>query len=78
MWNKTYPPLHMNLPNEDIAIRFDDTDNVNAEHEDVETNTEYDPNCCVRNDSDENETERSGSDEDIWYDTDENDDDGRS
>ena len=56
----------MNLPNEDIPVKV-------AEHEDVEANTEYDPDCCVRNDSDENEIERS--DEDIWYDTQENDDD---
>ena len=56
----------MNLPNEDIPVRV-------AEHEDVEANTEYDPDCCVKNDSDENEIEHS--DEDIWYDTEENDDD---
>ena len=54
----------MNLLNEDISVRV-------VEHEDVEANTEYDPDCCVRNDSDENEIERS--DEDIWYD--DNDDD---
>ena len=40
---------------------------------DVEENTEYDPDCCVKNDSDENEIEHN--DEDIWYDTEENDDD---
>ena len=56
----------MNLPNEDISVRVD-------EHEDVEAYTKYDLDCCVRNDSDENEIERS--DEDIWYDTEENDDD---
>ena len=56
----------MNLPNEDIPIRV-------AEDEDVEANREYDPECCVRNDSDENEIELS--DENIWYDTEENDDD---
>ena len=56
----------MNLPNEDILVRV-------AEDEDVEANTKYDPDCCVRNDSDENEIECS--DKDIWYDTDENDDD---
>ena len=39
----------------------------------MEANTEYDPNCCVWNDSDENEIEHS--DEDIWHDTEENDDD---
>ena len=55
----------MNLPNEDIPIRV-------AEDEEVEANTEYDPDCCVRNDSDENEIEHS--DEDIWYDTNKNDD----
>ena len=65
----------MNVPNEDIPVRVDDTHKVNAEHEDVVANIEYDSNCCVRNDSDENKTERSDSDEDIWYDTDENDDD---
>ena len=48
MWNQTCHPQHMNLLNEDIPIRV-------AEHEDVEANTEYDPDCCVRNDSDENE-----------------------
>ena len=56
----------MNLPNEDIPVKV-------TEDEDVETNTEYDPECCVRNDSDENEIELS--DENIWYDTEENDDD---
>ena len=44
----------------------------------MEVNTDYDPNFCVRNDSDDNEIKRSGSDEDIWYNTNENDDDGRS
>ena len=39
----------------------------------MEANTEYDPNCCVMSDSDENEIEHS--DEDIWYDTEENDND---
>ena len=39
----------------------------------MEANIKYDLNCCVRNDSDKNETERS--DEDIWDDNDENDDD---
>ena len=53
------------VPNEDIPVRIDDTHNVNAEHKDVEANTGYDPNCRVRIDSDENETEPS--DEDIWY-----------
>ena len=62
-----------NLPNEDISVRVDDTHNVNVEHEDVEANTKYDSNCCVRNYSDENEIDRSN--EDIWYDTNENDDD---
>ena len=38
----------------------------------MEANIEYDPNCCVSNDSNENETKHS--DEDIWYD--ENDNDG--
>ena len=66
MWNQTCPLQHMNLPNEDIPVRV-------AEHEDVEANREYDPDCCVRNDSNENEIERS--DEDIWYDIEENDDD---
>ena len=56
----------MNLPNEDISVRI-------AEDEEMEANTEYDSNCCVRNDSDENEIEHS--DEDIWHDTEENDDD---
>ena len=57
----------MNLPNEEnIPVR-------NAEHEEVEANTEYDPDCCVRNDLDENEIKLS--DENIWYDTEENDDD---
>ena len=56
----------MNLPNEDISVRV-------AEDEDVEANTEYDPECCVRNDSNENKIELS--DENIWYDTEENDDD---
>lgn len=54
----------MNLPNEDIPVRV-------AEDEEVEANTEYDPDCCVRNDSDENEIEHS--DKDIWHDTEEND-----
>ena len=66
MWNQTYPPQHMNLPNEDILVRV-------AEHEDVKENTEYDPDYCVKNDSDENEIERS--DKDIWYDIEKNDDD---
>ena len=74
MWNQTCPPQHMNLPNADTLVRVDDTHKVNAEHEDVEANTKYNPNCCVGNDLDENEIERS--DEDIWYDTYENDDDG--
>ena len=39
----------------------------------MEANTEYDPDFYVRNDSDENEIEHS--DEDIWYDIEENDDD---
>ena len=56
----------MNLPNENIPVRV-------AEHEDVEANTEYDPDYCVRNESNENEIEHS--DEDIWYDTEENNDD---
>ena len=56
----------MNLPNEDIPVRV-------VEDENVETNTEYDLECCVRNDSDENEIELN--DENIWYDTEENDDD---
>ena len=42
----------MNLPNEDMPVRV-------AEHEDVEANTEYDPNCCIKNDSDKNEIDRS-------------------
>ena len=47
----------MNLPNEeDIPVRV-------AEHEEVEANTKYDPDCCVRNDSNENEIEHN--DEDI-------------
>ena len=53
----------MNLRNEDIPVRV-------AEDEDMEANTEYDPEYCVRNDLDENEIEYS--DEDIWYDTEEN------
>ena len=56
----------MNLPNEDIPVRV-------VEDEDVEANTEYDLECCVRNDSDENEIELS--DENIWCDIEENDDD---
>ena len=64
----------MNLPNEDIPVRVDDTHNVNVEHEDVEANTDYNPNYCVKNDLDESGIERS--DEDIWYAIDENDDDG--
>ena len=49
MWNQTCLPQYMNLPNEeDILVRI-------TEHEEVEANTEYDPDCCVRNDSDENE-----------------------
>ena len=56
----------MNLPNEDIPVRV-------AEDEEVEANTKNDPDCCVRNDSDENEIEHS--DEDIWHNTEENDDD---
>ena len=63
----------MNVPNEDISIRVDDTHNVNTEHEDVEANIEYDPNCHVRTNSDENETKCS--DENIWHSTDDNDDD---
>ena len=55
----------MNLPNEDILVRI-------AKHEDVEANTEYDPDCCIRNDLDENEIERG--DKDIQYDTEKNDD----
>ena len=39
----------------------------------MEVNTEYDLDCCVRNDSDENEIEHS--DEDIWHDDDDDDDD---
>ena len=66
MWNQTCSPQHMNLPNEDIPVRV-------AEHEDVKANTEHDPDCCVKSDSDENEIEHH--DEDIWYDTEENDDD---
>ena len=66
MWNQTCPPQQMNLPNEDIPI-------IVVEHEDVEANTEYDPDCCVRSDSEENKIENS--DGDIWYDTEENDDD---
>ena len=54
----------MNLPNEDIPVKV-------AEHEDVEANTEYDLDCYVRNDSDENEIEHS--DDDIWYDDDDDD-----
>ena len=61
------------VPNEDIPVRIDDTHNVNTEHEDVEANTKYDPICRAKTDSYENETERSG--EDIWYATNENDDD---
>ena len=38
----------------------------------MEANTKYDLDCCVRNDSDENEIEHN--DKDIWYDTNENDD----
>ena len=48
----------MNLPNEDIPVRV-------VEDEEVEANTEYDP--------DENEIEHS--DKDIWHDTEDNDDD---
>ena len=66
MWNQTCPPQHMNLPNEDIPVRV-------AEDEDVEANTEYDLECRVRNNSNKNEIELS--DENIWYDTEENDDD---
>ena len=56
----------MNLLNEeDILVTV-------AEHKEVEANTEYDLDCCVRNDSDENDIECN--DEDIWYDTEENDD----
>ena len=67
MWNQICPTQHMNLPNEDIPVRV-------AEDEEVEANTEYDSDCYVWNDSDENEIELS--DENIWYDTEENDDDG--
>ena len=78
IWNQTCSPQHMNqstsyVPNEDISVRIDDTHNVNVEHEDVEANTEYDPNCHVKTDSDYNETECS--DENIWYSTNENDND---
>ena len=66
MWNQICLPQHMNLPNEDIPVRV-------AEHEDVEANTKYDPDCYVKNDSDENKIDLS--DENIWYDTEENDDD---
>ena len=66
MWNQTCPPQHMNLLYKDISVRV-------VKDEDVEANPEYDPKCCVRNDSDENEIELS--DENIWYDTEENDDD---
>ena len=31
MWNQTYPPQHMNVPNEDIPVRVDDALNVNVE-----------------------------------------------
>ncbi|XWS10453.1 hypothetical protein CRYUN_Cryun39dG0080500 [Craigia yunnanensis] len=58
MWNQTCPPQHMNQ----------------STHENVKANTEYDPNCYARTDSDENETERN--DEDIWYSTYENNDNG--
>ena len=50
----------MNVPNEDIPVRVDDKHNVNAEH--MEANTKYNPNCCVKNDSDENKTEHSNND----------------
>ena len=60
------------MSNEDIPVEIDDTQNVNAEYEDVQANIEYDLNCHVRIDSDENDTKRS--DENIWYTTDENDD----
>ena len=78
MWNQTCPPQQMNqstsfVPNEDISVEIDDTQNINAKHEDVRANIEYDHNCHVKTDSDENETECS--DENIWYSTDENDDD---
>ena len=41
MWNQTCPPQHTNqstsfVPNEDIPIEIDDTQNVYAEHEDVQ------------------------------------------
>ena len=62
------------VPNEDTPIRIDNTHNFNAEHENVEANTKYDPNCCVKTDLDENEIEFN--DEDTWYATNENDDDG--
>ena len=42
----------MNLPNEDIPVRV-------AKHEDMEANTKYDLDCCVRNDSDKSEIELS-------------------
>ena len=56
----------MNLPNEDIPVTV-------AEDKEVKANTEYDPECYVRNNSNENEIEHS--DEDIWHDTEKNDDD---
>ena len=62
------------MPRRKWVITVDDTHNINTEHKNVEANTEYDPNCCVRNDLDENEIERI--DDDIWYATDENNDDG--
>ena len=61
------------VSNEDIPVTIDDTHKINTEHENVEANIEYDPNCHAMTDLDENETECS--DENIWYSTDENDDD---
>ena len=53
MWNQTCPPQHMNqstsyAPNKDIPVRIDDTNTVNVEHENMDANIEYDPNCRAR------------------------------
>ena len=61
------------VPNENIIVETDDTQNVYVEYEDRRSNPEYDFSWLVMTNSDENESQCS--DENVWYSTDENDED---
>ena len=61
IWNQTCLPQYMNksisfVPNKNITVETDDTQNVYVEHEDGQANQEYDPIQHVMKNSNEYES----------------------